>query len=119
MFLRSLVIGDPAEALELVPPLETDGAASATPETLGASVQAYHEGHECIRMDPEARNVRHTYVVPSEDKHFWKIQQMLIDPAEQNDWVVEFQVDLEKSRESGEPVMHFLRLGELGGCATG
>jgi hypothetical protein len=54
---------------------------------------------------PAARNLRHTYITPSEDKRRWRIQQMLIDPEEANDWVAEFDVDLATSREAGEPVL--------------
>jgi len=57
--------------------------------------------------------VRHTYVVPSEDKKSWRVQQMLVDPEEHNDWVAEFDVDLPASRTSGEPVLSLRRLGPL------
>ncbi len=33
-----------------------------------------------ICLDPNARNARHTYVTPSEDKKSWRVQQMLVDP---------------------------------------
>jgi hypothetical protein len=38
---------------------------------------------------------------------------MLIDPQELNDWVAEFQIDLPKSRQTGEPALQLLRLGPL------
>jgi hypothetical protein len=38
---------------------------------------------------------------------------MLIDPAEANDWVAEFTVDLRASRVAGEPTLGLLRLGSL------
>ena len=40
-------------------------------------------------------------------------QQMLVDPEGHNDWVAEFEVDLEASRKSGEPAMRLLRIGSL------
>jgi hypothetical protein len=83
---------------------------SARLETL---LESYYVDHERICLDPNARNARHTYVMPSEDKKSWRVQQILVDPTEHNDWVAEFMVDLGKSRDSGEPVMQFVRLGSL------
>jgi superfamily II RNA helicase len=114
-FLRGLVIGDFEAAIaSLNSPDDADGK-PWTPERLDQIVEAYHVEHEHICLDPNARNVRHTYVVPSEDKKNWRVQQMLVDPEEHNDWVAEFEVDLDASRKSGEPVMKLRRLGSLGG----
>jgi len=41
------------------------------------------------------------------------VQQMLVDPEELNDWVLELDVDTAASRELGEPVLKLLRLGSL------
>ncbi len=57
--------------------------------------------------------MRHTYVTISEDRRHWRVQQMLVDPAEANDWVAEFEVDLAASRTAGEPTLKLLRLGSL------
>ena len=71
--------------------------------------------HARIRLDPEARNLRHTYVTPSEDRAHWLVQQMLIDPEEANDWVAEFDIDLAQSRTLGEPALHLRRLALYSG----
>jgi hypothetical protein len=86
-----------------------------TAARLQQALEEYYKEHEYIRLDPEARNLRHTYVIPSEDKRTWRIQQMLVDPNEHNDWVAEFEVDLARSRENGEPVMRLRRVGSLAG----
>jgi CHASE3 domain sensor protein len=52
-------------------------------------------------------------VLPSEDKRVWRIQQMLVDPEEHNDWVAEFEVDLAASRAAGEPAIELRRIGSL------
>jgi hypothetical protein len=52
-------------------------------------------------------------VTPSEDKLRWRIQQMLIDPGEANDWVAEFDADVALSRASGEPALRLVRIGSL------
>ena len=122
-FLRGLVNRDFEAALSTVAQafstVGSTGASPAdapetwTPARLQQILEAYHAEHEYIRLDPEARNLRHTYVIPSEDKRTWRVQQMLVDPEEHNDWVAEFEMDLAKSRELGEPTIHLLRLGPL------
>ncbi len=52
-------------------------------------------------------------MLPAEDKRTWRVQQMLVDPEEHNDWVAEFEVDLARSREAAEPVLRLVRLGSL------
>jgi hypothetical protein len=53
------------------------------------------------------------YVLTAEDKRTRRVQQMLVDPEEHNDWVAEFEVDLGRSREAAEPVLRLVRLGSL------
>ena len=84
-----------------------------TGERLKQALDAYHAEHEYICLDPNARNLRHTYVLPSDDHRTWRVQQMLVDPEEHNDWVAEFEVDLAESRKVGAPALRFRRLGSL------
>ncbi len=70
--------------------------------------------HERVRLDPEARNVRHTHVDPSDDRRTWRVQQVLVDPALHNDWMAELEVDLTASREANQPVLWLQRLGPIG-----
>ena len=74
---------------------------------------SFRTDHKSIRLDPEARNIRHTYVKPSQDGKTWQVQQMVIDPDEQNDWVVELEVDLAASRQSGTPAITIVKFGCL------
>ena len=64
-----------------------------------------------LRLDPEARNLRHTHVEPSDDGASWRVQQMLVDTAVLNDWVAELDVDLAASREASQPVLRLRRSG--------
>ncbi len=112
-FLRGLVNGDFETAItHLDSPTDSEGE-PWTAERLRAALDAYHVEHERICLDPNARNIRHTYVIPSEDKRTWRVQQMLVDPEGNNDWVAEFEVDLAQSRTTKEPVLRLLRLGGL------
>ncbi len=112
-FLRGLVNGDLDQALEnLGSPLDPDGE-PWTGERLHQAVEAFQVEHERICLDPEARNLRHTYVIPAEDKRSWRVQQVLVDPAGHNDWMLEFDVDLVQARAAGEPALRLRRMGSL------
>jgi hypothetical protein len=112
-FLRGLVIGDFEQVIShLTSPNDEEGQ-PWTAERLRQAMEAYHAEHERINLDPNARNARHTYVLPSEDKKTWRVQQMLVDPEEHNDWVAEFTVDLEESKKLGEPALRLRRIGSL------
>ena len=112
-FLRTLISGDFETALAIPNASPSDSDEPWTAERLRRALDDYHVEHEHLRLDPEARNIRHTYVTPSEDRRRWRVQQMLIDPAEANDWVAEFDVDLAESRTTGEPSLKLIRLGSL------
>ncbi len=112
-FLRGLVIEDFETALShLDAPTDPEGQ-NWTPQRLLAIMDAYYQDHQHLSLEPNARNARHTYVTPSADQRSWRVQQMLVDPAEHNDWVAEFEVDLVKSRETGQPVITLRRIGPL------
>jgi len=113
MFLRALVNGDFEQALaNFTSSLDPEGQ-PWTAERLQQTLDAYHADHDHLCLDPNARNVRHTYVVPSEDNKSWRVQQMLVDPEEHNDWVAEFEVDLSESRKRSEPALTLRRIGSL------
>jgi hypothetical protein len=80
---------------------------------LRKAIDDYYSGHRYICLDPNARNLRHTYVLPAEDKKTWRVQQVLVDPEGHNDWIVEFEVDLIRSRTAGDVVLRLLRVGSL------
>ena len=113
IFLRGLVVADYETAIaNLDLPLDADGA-TWTPDRLDKIMETYEAEHERLCLDPNARNARHTYVTPSEDKKSWRVQQMLVDPKEDNDWVAEFEVDLVESRKRGAATLHLRRIGQL------
>ncbi len=112
-FLRGLVIADFEAALShLDSPNDPDGKPWTT-DRLAGILEEYHQEHQFLCLDPNARNLRHTYVTPSEDKRAWGVQQMLVDPDAYNDWVAEFEVDLPKSRAADQPVLFLRRIGRL------
>ena len=112
-FLRALVSGDLEAAVSAANRMPSADDEPWTADRLRRALEAYHVEHERICLDPEARNLRHTYVVPSEDKCRWRVQQMLIDPAGANDWVAEFDIGLAESRATGEPALQLRRFASL------
>src|SRR5688572_8570892 len=101
-FLRACVNQDYEQALDSLSEKDTWDVKS-----LGAAVDAYYATHTQLRLDPEARNTRHTYIKESEDKQTWRVDQMLIDREDENDWVAEFEVSIPRSRELEEPHLRF------------
>jgi hypothetical protein len=114
LFLRSWSLGDHAAAMAaLDPPREATEDRAWTPDDLKAALAAYRVEHGPVRFDPEARNLRHTHVSDAGESRAWRVQQMLVDPDMHNDWVAEFEVDLEQSREAGQPTLRLRRLEGL------
>ncbi|MCS7091154.1 MAG: DUF3516 domain-containing protein [Verrucomicrobiota bacterium] len=112
-FLRAWSTGQWQTALgQLNEPADATGVAW-TAERLQAAWDTYRREHARLSLDPEARNQRHTHLLPDEDASAWVVQQMLVDPDGHNDWVAEWRVDLIASDAAGEPVLQLLRLGPL------
>lgn len=116
-FLRPLAAKEYAQALAA---LVREGAAPAprtsgwTPEKLAGTMDPFFAARERLRLDPEARNSRHTHVSVPEDKKEWRIVQMLIDPEGVNDWQAVFVVDLAQAREDGAPTLRLEAIGPVG-----
>ena len=108
-FLRALADADFPAALAC---LASEGRVWDGAE-LGEALIPFFAERSRLRLDPEARNARHTYIQPGDSADQWRVQQMLLDPEECNDWVAEFLVDLPASRAAGTARVSLLRLGPL------
>ena len=114
-FLRAWSIGTHTAALEALdahPPAETD-ADIWTPERLRSVLADYSIDHGPIRLDPEARNLRHSHVDRSDQRRTWRVQQVLVDAEMLNDWMAEFTVDVTASREANQPVLWLRAIGPI------
>ncbi len=78
---------------------------------LETSLVAYLESHEVLRLDPEARNRKHTYI--DEQAKLWQIDQVLVDPDELNDWVLKLSIDLAASDTSERPILTLIGLAPV------
>ncbi|MGE3957090.1 MAG: DEAD/DEAH box helicase [Vicinamibacterales bacterium] len=118
-FLRAWSIGDHGGALATLDAADggvEDGerAPAWTVDQLKGAIEAYRAGHGTLRFDPEARNLRHTHVTVADHGRNWHVQQVLVDPEQENDWMAEFDVDLVASRERSRAVVVFKGIGPIG-----
>ncbi len=112
-FLRAWSIGRDDDALATIDaPADGDGV-PWTAERLRSAREAHRAERHGLRLDPEARNLRHTVVTPAPDGRAWRVEQMLVDTEGANDWVLEVAVDLAGSRDAGTPILELVRLGSL------
>jgi superfamily II RNA helicase len=108
-FLSSLMKQDYELALDGINHQEN----TWTVETLEKIMKSYISEHGTFLLDPEARNVRYTYVKKEQGNKIWQVQQILVDQDEQNDWAIYFEVDLPLSREHKEVVLKLINIGEM------
>lgn len=113
VFVRALSLDEFDEALAAMSKPESPEGVAWTATALKVAIDPYYADHQRIRLDPEARNLKHTHVIPAEDRKTWRVQQVLIDPEEHNDWLAEFVVDLEASKTAEAPVIRLTKLGPV------
>ena len=69
----------------------------------------YHAEHGNFRLDVEGRSLKHTVALWTADS--LKIQQILQDDEDLNDWEVDFSIPLSEAREAGMPLLRLDRIG--------
>jgi superfamily II RNA helicase len=113
-FLRAAVNQDYEAALENLASADRPGETEPwTPLRLKEAFERFYLEHQRICLDPNARNQRHTYVVPSEDKKAWRVEQVLVDPEDHNDWIARFEINLGESRAAKEPRLRLSYVGAI------
>jgi len=80
-----------------------------TNERLIRLLDQYHESHHQIRLDPEARNSRHTHIADDGIT----VHQTLIDPDDLNDWSIQLTLDLTKSDDMRTPILRLEGLAPI------
>jgi hypothetical protein len=73
------------------------------------SLAPFFAEHERIRLDPTARSPMTTLI--SQHETSWDVKQIVTDPEDDNDWVIECRVDLDATRAAAAPVIEVLRIG--------
>ena len=111
--LRAWARGDGEATMATLDAPTGDDTVAASPVDAAAAFVAFAVDHQGLRFDPEARNARHTHVDRRGAPARWTVQQVLVDAADLNDWMAEFDVDLEASRDRQQPVLWLRRVGPI------
>ena len=112
-FLRAWADRDFEVALDAVDSALDDQGERWSADRLQSAGEDYLAEHERLMFDPEARNLRHTYVKKLPEQHKWRVDQMLVDSEGHNDWAAAFEVDVRASRARREPVLQLLHLARV------
>ena len=74
-------------------------------------MDAYWDEHEELGTGPDARGPKLLRI--EEEKEFWRVRQIVADPAGDHDWGIGAEVDLAASDEEGRAVVHVIGLNRL------
>jgi len=89
-------------------------ALSVGAEKLATAFGVYFEERGRFRLDPEGRNVRHTYFDEDRPAGELRVAQVLVDLDGANDWEVRLVVPLDLSREAGKAILRFDAVAPVG-----
>ena len=84
--------------------------ATRKPDALEAALAPFWAEHTAIRTDARARSPEHTRIV-STDGGVWRVEQVVVDAEDANDWAAFVTIDLARSKDAARPVMTLERLG--------
>jgi hypothetical protein len=104
--LRSVCREDYVEAAELLDHPDYP----MTPDRIGELFNPYYDAHSELRIDATARSPKNTRITNKTDL-FWDVEQIMVDPEEDNDWVLVCRLDIEKSKLAGHVVLQVVRVG--------
>lgn len=78
------------------------------PGAVERALAPFFEAHASLRTDPEARSPSLLTLETGELR--WDFAQVLLDPEDENDWVIVGWVDVPASRDAGRPVLNVERI---------
>lgn len=108
-FLRCVVVQDFEAAVEALVSPDTPDGSVWTPQTLREAFEPYRAARGRFLLDPEARNVRHSYFMtpdPTKDSRV-AVEQILVDQQALNDWVAVFDCHFVAQSDSFEVQLRF------------
>ncbi|MCC6665795.1 MAG: DUF3516 domain-containing protein [Polyangiaceae bacterium] len=88
---------------------EAESVARLKAAELERELGPFFEAHGALRTDPDARSPALLTLETGETR--WDFAQVLLDPEDDNDWVIVGWVDISASREAGRPVIVVDRIG--------
>jgi len=105
--VRALAQGDYEGACAALRP---DADDPWTVERLASALAPFLNEYERIVFDPRARLPHLTHLTPLEPQ-LWQIRQVLVDPAEDNLWMLEGEIDLGTLEDPETPWIRLVRIG--------
>lgn len=108
-----------AVAARLLPETATDDAVLAESRRVEKLFNTHAYARDRFRLDPAGRAAANTHFdgeppAPSASPGEWRIAQVLIDPADLNDWEARFVLDLPATRSTGRIALRLDTLAEIG-----
>jgi superfamily II RNA helicase len=88
---------------------EAESVAQLKAAELERALGPFFEAHGALRTDPDARSPALLTLETGETR--WDFAQVLLDPEDDNDWVMVGWVDISASRAAGRPVIVVDRIG--------
>ena len=88
---------------------EAESVARLKAAELERELGPFFEAHGALRTDPDARSPALLTLETGETR--WDFAQVLLDPEDDNAWVIVGWVDISASREAGRPVIVVDRIG--------
>ena len=102
-------------AARVLPADTPDEAVALEARRLEKLFAAHAAARDRFRLDPAGRATANTHFDEAEPAApAWRIAQVLIDPAELNDWEVRFTLDLPATRASGRVELRLETVAEIG-----
>ena len=73
------------------------------------ALASYFEEYDQIRLDADSRNPKWTQI-NDDSQDTWKVRQTLLDPEDNAEWALSFEIDIPASRKESRPVMLLVEL---------
>ena len=109
--LKLLAYDDIDSFLKLFEPLDSEGQAWNITR-IDPLIDIYFDSHHKIRLDPDARNQKHSILKQDYAPNLWHMTQIICDTEDKNDWIFSFTIDLKKSDAQQVPVLTLQHLSE-------
>ncbi len=71
------------------------------------ALAAYFEEYDQIRLDADARSPKWIQISDI-SQEIWKVRQTLLDPNDNAEWALCFEVDIPKSKKESRPIMRLI-----------
>nr|MCU0793630.1 DUF3516 domain-containing protein [Opitutaceae bacterium] len=102
-------------AARVLPVEATDDEVAVEARRLEKLFAAHAEARDRFRLDPAGRAAANTHFAEAEPgAPEWSVAQVLVDPAELNDWEMRLRIDLPATRRSGRVELRLDTLAEVG-----